>query len=184
MRKGTAYLGVLALTVHGFLGPGAATSGAPPVVQSAVDTVAFMLWGLEERAKAKHGSDGVWETEDHKGDRFTVSVVRVTDCLFRITSQEQRVSAPQPLEFEYILNFALVDDYGVWSANDIDRRIIVKIEGRGWYSKTVRSKTTGRVVYAIKEGNIDAHVAAGGSVARLQDAFRHFRSAFCRGRSS
>jgi hypothetical protein len=184
MKRGTAYLGALALTVLGFLGPGTATPRpVAPVAQSAADTVAFILWGVEEGAKTKHVSEGVWETEDHNGNRFSVNIVRVTDCLFRISSQVQRVSMAFALEFDYVLNFALVDDYSAWSANDIDRRIIVKIEGRGWYSKTVRSKATGRVVYTISEGNIDAYVADGGSVAPLQNTFQYFRSAFCRGRT-
>jgi hypothetical protein len=181
MKRATAYLGALALTA---LGPGTAAPGpVPPVAQSAVDTVAFILWGLEEGAKTMHVSEGRWETEDHNGDRFSVNIVRVTDCLFRISSQVRRASMADVLEFDYFLNFALVHDYSAWSANDIDRRIIVKIEGRGWYSKTVRSKATGRVVYTISEGNIDAYVADGGSVARLQNTFRYFRSAFCRGRT-
>jgi hypothetical protein len=181
MKGGTVYFGALALTGLGLLGPGGAAPGpVSPVTSSAVDTVAFMLWGLEEGAKTKHVSEGVWETEDHNGNRFSVNIVRVTDCLFRISSQAQRVSMADVLEFDYVLNFALVHDYSAWSANDIDRKIIVKIEGRAWYSKTVRSSATGRVVYAISEGNIDAYVADGGCVVRLQNTFRYFRSAFCR----
>lgn len=169
----------LALFVFTFLDPGtAAPRPVPPV-----DRVAFMLWGLEQGAKTKRMSEGVWETEERTGDRFSVKIVRITDCLFHISGQVQRISMGHVLNVDSVLNFALVHDYSAWFANDIDRRIIVKIEGRGWYSKTVRSRATGRVVYAISEGNIDAYVAGGGSVARLQKTFRHFRSAFCRGRN-
>jgi hypothetical protein len=174
-RKRRAWL---ALFVFAFLDPGTAAPRPVPLV----DTVAFMLWGLEEDAKTKRMSEGVWETEDHTGNRSSVNIVRITDCLFRISGQVQRISMGHVLDVDSVLDFALVHDYSAWFANDIDRRIIVKIEGRGWYSKTVRSRATGRVVYAISEGNIDAYVADGGSVARLQNTFRHFRSAFCRGR--
>ena len=87
------------------------------------------------------------------------------------------------LEFEYLLDFAAVHDYSAWFANGIDRRIIVKIEGKNWYSKTVRSTATGRVVQTISGGSVDAHVVAGGSVERLQDAFARFRRSFCPGRA-
>jgi len=90
---------------------------------------------------------------------------------------------PDVLEFDYVLNFAAVHDYSVWFANGRDQRIIVKVEGERWYSKTVRSEATGRVVYNVSTGNVDAHVAGGGSVERLRNAFAYFRATFCRGRA-
>ena len=56
---------------------------------------------------------------------------------------------------------------------------MVKIEGKNWFSKTVRSRATGKVVQTISAGSVDAHGAAGGSVERLQDAFARFRRSFC-----
>jgi hypothetical protein len=79
------------------------------------------------------------------------------------------------LEFEYVLNFAAVQDFRAWLANGHDRRIIVKIAGPGWYSKTVRSRATGRVVQNISEGSVGVYLAGGGSVERLQAAFAHVR---------
>jgi hypothetical protein len=184
MSRARAYLGAAVLVVLGLLGSGTATPApVPPLALSAADTIAFMLWGLEEGAKTKHVSEGVWETENQNGGRFSVNIVRVADCLFSVSGQMQRASMADVLEFHYVLNFDLVREYNAWPANDIDHRIIVKIEGRGWYNKTVRSTATGRIVYAIREGDVDAYVADGGSVARLQSTFRYFRSTFCRGRT-
>jgi hypothetical protein len=167
---GVALLGVV------FLAP------TPASAQSAEETVAFMLWGLQEGSRTKRLSETLWEAESQNGDRSTFSIKRVTDCRFRVSSTVQRAGMPDALEFDYVLDFAAVNDYGAWLANGRDHRIIVKIEGQGWYSKTARSKATGRVVYKVPAGNVDAYVADGGSVERLQSAFTHFRSAFCRGR--
>ena len=82
--------------------------------------------------------------------------------------------------FDYVLDFAAANDYSAWLANGYDQRIIVKIEGHSWYSKTVRSQTTGRVVHNISNGNIDTYIARGGDVERLRSAFAHFRTAFCK----
>jgi hypothetical protein len=153
----------------------------PASAQSAEESVAFMLWGLEEGGKTKRLSENRWETEGHNGDRSRFGIERLADCLFRVSSHVQRASMPDVLELDYVLNFAAVHDYSAWFANGRDQRIIVKIEGRAWYSKAVRSRSTGRVVYNISAGNVDAHVAGGGSVERLLGTFAYFRSAFCRG---
>lgn len=152
---------------------------APP---SAEELVALMLWGLEEGAKTKRVSESGWEAEGHDGDRSSFGITRLTDCLFRVSGHVRRAGMHDVLEFDYVLNFAAVHDYSAWLANGRDRRIIVKVEGRSWYSKTVRSKAAGRIVYSIDWGNIDTYVADGGSVERLQSAFAHFQSAFCRHR--
>ena len=86
----------------------------------------------------------------------------------------QRAGEHDVLEFEYLLDFAAVHDYSAWFANGIDRRIIVKIEGKNWYSKTVRSTATGRVVQTISSGSVDAHVVAGGSVGAPAGRIRAF----------
>jgi hypothetical protein len=157
-------------------------SRMPAAAQSAEETVAFMLWGLQNGSKIKRASFVLWEIEHETGDRCTLGIVRVTDCQFRVSRNVQRAGTLDVLEFDYVLNFAAVDSYSAWRANRHDDRIIVKVDGLGWYSKTVRSKATGRVVYSIPAGNVDAYVAPGDSVERLQSAFAHFRSAFCRGR--
>lgn len=170
---------------HWALFAGAAILGSASLVpvrasaQSAEETVAFMLWGLEEGASTKRLSENRWETQAHNSDRSIISIQRLTDCVFRISYQTQRAGMPNVLEFDYILNFAAVYGYHAWFANGRDQRIIVKIEGRSWYSKTVRSKATGRVVYDVSAGNLDVYVARGRSVQRLQDTFAYFRSAFC-----
>ena len=155
----------------------------PTAAQSAEETVAFMLWGLEEGAKAKRVADNLWEAEGHNGDRSIVGIQRLTDCRFRVSSQVQRVSALDVLELDYILDFAAVRDYRAWFANASDQRIIVKIEGVSWYSKTVRSRATSRVVLSISGGSVDIYIAAGSSLERLHGAFAHFRHAFCRDRT-
>jgi hypothetical protein len=152
---------------------------APAAAQSAEETVAVMLWGLEEGEKTKRVAKNAWEAEDTDGERSYLSILRLTDCRFRIANEVQRAGASDVLEFDYILDFAAVNDYSVWLANGHDQRIIVKIEGHCWYRKTVRSKATGRVVYNIREGSIDTYVSRGGSVERLRSAFGYFRSAFC-----
>jgi hypothetical protein len=153
---------------------------APAAAQSAEEAVAIMLWGLEEGAKTKRVGKSAWETEDADGDRSSLSIQRLTDCRFRVASEVQRGSTSDVLEFDYVLDFAAVNDYSAWFANGRDQRIIVKLEGHTWYSKTVRSGATGRVVYNVREGNIDTYIARGGSVERLRSAFAFFRSAFCR----
>ena len=151
--------------------------------ESAEETVAIMLWGLKEDAKTKRLAEHLWEAKSHNGDRSSFRILRLSDCRFRVSSQVRQAGTLHVLELDYVLDFAAVHDYSAWFANGKDQRIIVKIEGQGWYSKTVRSKATGRVVYSVSAGNVDAYVAGGGSVERLQDAFAHFRSAFCRGGS-
>lgn len=150
--------------------------------QSAEETIAFMLWGLEEGANAKRVEKNLWEAQDLNGDRSSFSVLRLTDCRFRVSSEVQRTGTLDVLASDYVLDFTAVNDYRAWLANGHDERIIVKIEGRGWYSRTVRNKATGRVVQNIGAGSVEVYVAGGGSVARLQSAYAHFRSAFCRGR--
>jgi hypothetical protein len=160
-------------------------TGSQPVlasVHSAEETVAFMLWGLEEGASTKRLSQNTWETQEHDSGRSRFTVQRLTDCVFRVSYQAQRAGVGDVMEFEYVLNFAAVHDYRAWFANGRDQRIIVKIEGHSWYSKMVRSGATGRVVHAISTGNVDAYVASGGSVQRLLDTFAYFRSTFCGGR--
>jgi hypothetical protein len=152
----------------------------PAAAQSAEETVAFMLWGLEQGAQTKRVADNQWEAEDHNGDRSSVGIQRLTDCRFRVSGQVRRAGAVDVLELDYILDFASVHDYSAWFANGRDQRIIVKIEGKSWYSKTVRSRATGRALQSISAGSVDAYVAAGGSVERLQGAYAHFRHAFCR----
>jgi hypothetical protein len=155
---------------------------SPTRAQSAVETVALMLWGLQSGSKTMRMSETLWATEDQNGGNSTFGIVQLTDCQFRVSSEVQRAGMLDRLEFDYVLNFAAVDSYSAWAANGHDHRIIVKIEGQGWYSKTVRSKATGRVVYGISAGSVDVFVADGGPVERLRGAFAHFRSAFCRGR--
>lgn len=147
--------------------------------QSAEETVAIMLWGLEEDAKTKRLANDLWEAKGHNGDRSSFRVLRLSDCRFRVSSQVRRAGTLDVLEFDYLLDFAAVHDYSAWLANGWDRRIIVKIEGQSWYSKTVRSKATGRVVQNISAGSVDVYVAGGGSVERLQSTYAYFRSAFC-----
>jgi hypothetical protein len=157
--------------------------GAPtarPAAQSAEETVAVMLWGLEEGAKSKREGENAWEAEDADGERSHLSILRLTDCRFRVANEVQRAGTSDVLESDYVLDFAAVNDYSAWLANGRDQRIIVKIEGHRWYSKTVRSKATGRVVCNIRAGNIDTYIARGGGVERLRSAFAHFRSAFCK----
>ena len=170
LLAGLALLGVVSL------------APLPAAAQSAEETVAFMLWGLQDGSEIERASRTLWEIERENGDRSTLGIVRVTDCRFHVSSKVQRAGMLDVLEFDYVLNFAAVNGYSAWLANGRDRRIIVKVEGQGWYSKTVRSKATGRVVYSIPAGNVDAYVANGGSVAQLQSTFAHFRSAFCPGR--
>ena len=129
---------------------------APASAQFAEETVAFMLWGLEQGASTKRLSQNRWETQEHDGGRSSFCIQRLTDCVFRVSYRAQRASVPDVMEFDYVLNFAAVHDYRAWFANGRDQRIIVKIEGHSWYSKTVRSKATGRVVYDISAGNVDA----------------------------
>ena len=174
--------------VHSALLAGAAILGTaslgpiPASAQSAEETVAFMLWGLEEGASTKRLSRNRWQTQEHDGGRSSFSIQRLTSCVFRVSYQAQRAGVPDAMEFEYVLNFAAVHDFRAWLANGRDQRIIVKIEGRSWYRKTVHSKTTGRGVFNIGAGSVGIFVASGGSVERLQDAFAYFRSAFCPGR--
>ena len=126
-------------------------------------------------------SETLWATEDQNGDRSTFGIVQLTDCLFRVSSEVQRASMLDVLEVDYVLNFAAADSYSAWLANGHDRRIIVKIEGLRWYSKKVRSKATGQIVYNISAGSVGTFVADGGSVERLQSTFAYFRSALCHG---
>jgi hypothetical protein len=155
----------------------------PAAAQSAEETVAFMLWGLEQGAQTKRVADNQWEAEDHNGDRSSVGIQRLTDCRFRVSGQVRRAGALDVLELDYILDFASVHDYSAWFANGRDQRIIVKIEGMSWYSKTVRSRATSQVVLSISRGSVDTYIAAGGSLERLLAAFEHFRHAFCRDRT-
>jgi hypothetical protein len=173
---GSALLGGAAILAVVSLRP------SPTRAQSAVETVALMLWGMQGSSKTKRMSETLWATEDQNGDRSTFGIVQLTGCQFRVSREVRRAGMIDTLEFDYVLNFAAVNGYSAWLANGRDRRIIVKVEGQGWYSRTVRSKATGRVVYSIPAGNVDAYVANGGSVERLQSAYAHFRSAFCRGR--
>jgi hypothetical protein len=136
--------------------------------------------GLEEGAKTKREGENAWEAEDTDGERSHLSILRLTDCRFRVANEVQRAGTSDVLEFDYVLDFDAVNDYSAWTVNDRDQRIIVKVEGHRWYSKTVRSKATGRVVYNISEGKIDTYTAAGGSAERLRSAFAYFRSAFCK----
>jgi hypothetical protein len=153
---------------------------APAAAQSAEETIAIMLWGLEEGAKTIRVGKNAWETEDADGGRSSLAILRLTDCRFRIANEVQRGGTSDVLEFDYVLDFAAVNDYSAWFANGRDQRVIVKIEGHSWYSKTVRSKAIGRVVYSVREGSIDTYVARAGCVERLRSAFAYFRSAFCR----
>ena len=162
---------------------GVSLARMPVRAQSAEETVAFMVWGLEEGAKTKRVTENVWEAEDPNGNRSGFAILRLTDCRFHISSEVQRGGTLDVLEFEYVLDFATVKDYSAWFANGRDQRIIVKIEGERWYSKSVRSRATGRAVQNITAGNVDAYVAGGGSVERLQSKFAHFRSTYCAGRS-
>jgi hypothetical protein len=162
---------------------GASVSPVPAAAQSAERTVALMLWGLEEDSKTKLVAENLWEAEGYNGDRSRFHIVRLTGCRFHVSSQMQRAGMLDVLEADYVLDFGAVHDYSAWFANGSDQRIIVKIEGRSWYNKTVRSRTTGRVLQMITGGNVDAYVANGGSVERLRRAFAEFSSAVCRGRS-
>src|SRR5262245_49708554 len=95
--------------------------------QTAEETVAFMLWGLQHGSKTRRVSETLWATEDQNGDRTTFTITRLTDCLFRVSSEVQRAGKLDVLEFDYVLNFAAVDSYSAWAANGHDHRIIVKI---------------------------------------------------------
>jgi hypothetical protein len=161
---------------------GASVSPIPAAAQSAERTVAFMLWGLEEDPKIQRVAENLWEAEGYDGDRSRFHILRLTDCRFHVSSQVQRAGMLDVLEVDYVLDFGAVHEYSAWFANDSDQRIIVKIEGQSWYNKTVRSKTTGRVLQKITGGNVDAYVANGGSPERLRRTFVNFSSAFCHGR--
>src|SRR5262245_53741755 len=63
---------------------------APAAAQSAEETVAVMLWGVEEGEATKRVAKHAWETEDTAGERSHLSVVRLTDCRFRIANEVQR----------------------------------------------------------------------------------------------
>lgn len=171
----------LAVLVGAAILGGASPAPIPAEVQFAERTVAFMLWGLEEDAKTKRLAENLWETEGHDGERSRFHILRLTDCRFHVSSQVQRASMLNVLEFDYVLDFGAVHDYSAWFANGSDPRIIVKIEGQSWYSKTVRSKTTGRVLQKITDGSVDAYVANGGSPERLRRTFANSSSGFCRG---
>ena len=99
----------------------------PASAQSAEETVAFMLWGLEEDGRTKRLSENLWEAEGHGGDQSSFRIQRLTDCLFRVSSQVRHAGVPDVLEFDYVLDFAAVKDYSAWFANGRDRRIIVKM---------------------------------------------------------
>jgi hypothetical protein len=159
---------------------GVSPAPKPAAPQSAEEMVAFMLWGLEDGATTKRVAENGWAAEGHNGDRIIFGILRLTDCRFRVSSQLQRAGAHDVLEFDYVLDFAAVHSYSAWFANGRDQRIIVKIEGHGWYSKTVRSKATGQLVQNVSAGSVDTYMAGGGSVERLQSTFAHFRSTFCR----
>jgi hypothetical protein len=161
---------------------GASVSPMPAAAQSAERTVALMLWGLEEDPRTKRVAENLWEAEGYNGDRSRFHILRLTDCRFHVSSQVQRAGMLDVLEVDYVLDFGAVHDYSAWFANGRDQRIIIKVEGQSWYSKTVRSKTTGRVLQNITGGNVDAYVANGGSPERLRRTFAKFSSAFCRGR--
>jgi hypothetical protein len=171
----------LLVTAGAILGAAFGTS-IPATSPSAEETVALMLWGLGRAPNTNGASESLWEVEDQGGDRTTFGIVRVKDCLFRVSGKMQRTGMPDTLQFDYVLNFAAVDSYSSWAANGHDHRIIVKLEGDRWYSKTVRNNATGRVVYSIGAGSVGTFVVDGGSVERLHGAFAHFRSVFCRGR--
>lgn len=156
---------------------------APAGAQTVEETVAFMLWGLEEGPRTKQVDNNRWEVDGHNGDKSIYRIVPVTDCLFNISSQVQRAGPADLLEFDYVLDFSAALDYSAWFANQSDHRIIVKIEGKGWYSKTVLNKVTGQVVQKIRGGSVDAYMADGGSVERLKGAFTYFRTTFCSGRA-
>lgn len=96
----------------------------PASAQSAEETLAVMLWGLQEGARTKRVSEHLWEVGDDDGARSSVRIRRLTDCQFGVSSQVHRADRSDVLEFDYVLNFAAVHGYSAWFANGRDGRII------------------------------------------------------------
>ena len=155
----------------------------PAHAHSPEDAVAFFMWGLEKTARASQLTPSKWAVEDRNGTTSAFVINRVSECRYGVQIEKQ-LATGDALRFDYSLDFSAVTEYEAWVANPDSRAIIIKIEGTRWYSKKVVNLKNGRVLQTIKEGVVDANVAAGGSVERLRRAFADFRINHCRGRAS
>src|SRR5262245_9615706 len=75
---------------------------APAAAQSPEETIATMLWGLEDGANAKRVAEDAWEAKDAAGNRSYLSIVRLSDCRFRIANEVQRAGTLDVLEFDHV----------------------------------------------------------------------------------
>lgn len=156
-------------------------ASSPLEAQSAEELLALMIWGLDPASQSERAN--TWKVEDHDGERATISVSRLSDCLFSASVERRLARTGHILQIGYSFDFAAVRDYSVWFANDKDQRIITKVEGNAWYDQRAINQVDGRTVQSIKQGRIHAFVAAGGPIERLRAAFEEFRINHCKTRS-
>jgi hypothetical protein len=149
--------------------------------RSAEDLLALMIWGLEPASRTERAN--TWEVEQPDGDRAVISISRLSDCLFGASVERHLARTGHILKLDYSFNFAAVRDYSAWFANGKDQRIIIKIEGNGWYDQRLINKADGRTLQSIAHGSIHAFVASGSSIEVLQAAFMDFRVNHCKARS-
>ena len=161
---------------------GVSTTLPPARAQTPEEAVAFFMWGLEDGSRSSPLAANKWAVEDADGRTSAFEIKRVSECRYDVHIQKEVASAR--LRFDYTLDFSSVTEYDAWLANSSGRAIIIKIEGIRWYSKKVVSVKNDRVLQMIKDGTVDANVAAGGSVERLRRAYTDFRANHCRGRAS
>jgi hypothetical protein len=169
---------VLAIGIVLAVTPAASTL---PAARSAEELLVLMIWGLEPASQGERTN--TWEVEQPDGERATISVSGLSDCIFSVSVERRLARTGDMLKVDYAFDFAAVRNYDAWLVNGKDERIITKIEGKDWYDQRVVNKASGRTMLSIKQGSIHAFVASGGSIERQQAAFNEFRINHCKARS-
>lgn len=158
---------------------GGASILPPARAQAPQQTVAFLIWGLEEGPSIAAVSSTKWIVQEGDGSRSTFDIKQVGACRYDAQIQRQMANSTEVLQFDYAFDLSAVTEYDAWIANQLNPAIIVKIEGTGWYSKRVVNLMSGRKLQTIKDGSVDTAVVATGSLERLRRAYDDFRANHC-----
>ena len=158
---------------------GGASILPPTRAQAPQQTVAFLIWGLQEGPSIMAVSSTKWIVQEGDGSRSKFDIKQVGACRYDAQIQRQMANSTEVLQFDYAFDLSAVTEYDVWIANQLNPAIIIKIEGTGWYSKRVVNVVSGRILQTIKDGSVDAVVVATGSVERLRRAYDGFRALHC-----
>jgi hypothetical protein len=172
------HLGALLALV--LMAAGQAGTSTTARVPSAEEKVAFFMLGVE----AAPLTANTWALEDRGGAISLLEIKQAGPCRYDIRIEKPLPNQAGMFRFEYAVDFSLVTDYAAWVANGHSSAIIIKVEGTIWYSRKIVTLKTGQVLQTIKDGSVDANLAAGGSVERLRSAFADFRTNHCRARAS